>query len=323
MVDVKWAARYNSSSLTRLLQPRVRDHGHPCLTPLAGGIVIGQQGGCAPLTNGINSLVRGLLMVTTTVLPWRAVSDANVQPPARNARLTTQMRQPPARKNKLDTTDSITAGGKTTCPLDGYEVLHDVFKENAHRGTERSLSTCVSSSDMMVQAPAHWSTRLDFSVFKSEPGRYPHRAGSETRVINEVDRAGPGSGSQTVTSFFTRKPTRPTTVLLWNTCVSWIGRNDMKLFKITQKTLVEPWARPPVLLPALRKASHSPSGHIHPAVASTFKNYKSHCFSNSKSAPRLASGRPRLSAERCPVLLRFAAPFSAPRPRVCAAGNNC
>ena len=42
----------------------------------------------------------------------------------------------------------------------------------------------------------------------------PLGAESETKEINEVDRAGPGSGSQTVTSFFTRKTSCLTTVLL-------------------------------------------------------------------------------------------------------------
>ena len=38
--------------------------------------------------------------VTTAVLPWRAASDACVQPPARNARLTTQMRQKQSRRDR-------------------------------------------------------------------------------------------------------------------------------------------------------------------------------------------------------------------------------
>ena len=38
--------------LLRLLQPRVRDCGLPCLTPLVGGVVTGQEGGCTPQTNG-------------------------------------------------------------------------------------------------------------------------------------------------------------------------------------------------------------------------------------------------------------------------------
>ena len=64
------------------------------------------------------------------------------------------MRQPPARKNKVDVTDGINTGDETSCTrpsmehgtlrvcakiwcaashvLDGYEVLHDVFKENAN-----------------------------------------------------------------------------------------------------------------------------------------------------------------------------------------------
>ena len=89
----------------------------------------------------------------------------------------------------------------------------------------------------MVQASAHWLTRLDHSDF-SKPGRRPHRpmsetkAGSETREINEVDRAGRGSGSQTVTSFFTPNPTCFTTVFLRLFGISashgsWIGRTDM------------------------------------------------------------------------------------------------
>ena len=47
------STRCYSSSLIRLLQPRVRGRGLPCLTPLAGGVVIGQEGGCtSPDKNG-------------------------------------------------------------------------------------------------------------------------------------------------------------------------------------------------------------------------------------------------------------------------------
>ena len=81
--------------------------------------------------------------------------------------------------------------------LDGTETHEDVVqRKRTHSGTGRSLSTRASSSDMMVLAPARWLTRLDHSVFNPEPGRCQHRAGSETREINEVDWAGSGSGIQ-------------------------------------------------------------------------------------------------------------------------------
>ena len=49
---MRWSTRCYSSSLSRLVQPRVKDHGLPCLTLLAGGVVIGQESGCTPLTDG-------------------------------------------------------------------------------------------------------------------------------------------------------------------------------------------------------------------------------------------------------------------------------
>ena len=131
------ATRCYSSSLIRLLQSRVRGRGLPCLTPLAGGVVTGQESGCTSLTNGrcrdclvwnVDEAFRierpfwSETTVTTAVLPWRAASNAYVQPPARNARLTTQMRQPPVRKeNKLDATDDKAPSGKTTCPRPSME----------------------------------------------------------------------------------------------------------------------------------------------------------------------------------------------------------
>ena len=47
------STRCCSSSLICLLQSRVRGRGLPCLTPLAGGVIIGQEGGCtSPDKNG-------------------------------------------------------------------------------------------------------------------------------------------------------------------------------------------------------------------------------------------------------------------------------
>ena len=51
-VDVRWATRCFSRSLTRLPQSRARGCGLPRLTPLTDNIIISQQGGCTPLTNG-------------------------------------------------------------------------------------------------------------------------------------------------------------------------------------------------------------------------------------------------------------------------------
>ena len=105
---MRWATRCYSSSLTGLLQSRVRGGGLPCLTPLAGGVVTGQEGGStSPDKRQVPSLSRlgrgrtwriekavlSETTVTTAVLPWRAASNACVQPPARKARLPTQMRQ--------------------------------------------------------------------------------------------------------------------------------------------------------------------------------------------------------------------------------------
>ena len=93
-----------------------------------------------------------------------------------------------------------------------------------------------------------------------------------------MDWAGLGSGSQTVTSFFPKKKKNlshddlPSP--LWDFCVSWVGRTDLKLFKIPQKTLVRLSARPPVLLPALWQPSHTSPSFVDTsirAVARTFK----------------------------------------------------
>ena len=76
-----------------------------------------------------------------------------------------------------------------------------------------------------------------------------------------------------MTSFFTRNPTCLTT----GSPFTALGLlRDMKLFEITPKALAA--TRPPVLLPALWQARHSPfSSFVDTstrAVASTFKNYK-------------------------------------------------
>ena len=104
---------------------------------------------------------------------------------------------------------------------------------------------------------SHLLTRLDHSVFNSEPARCPHRAGSVTRTINEMDWAGPGSGSQTMTSFFTRKPTCLTALGLLRLTDRKNRHETIQNQK--KKTLAGLWARPPVLLPARRQASHSSS----------------------------------------------------------------
>ena len=104
------------------------------------------------------------------------------------------------------------ADGAWHVPIAGVRRARARWNKNP-RGTGRSLSTRASSSDMMVQASANWLTRLDHSVFNSEPGKCPHRAGSETRETKEVGQAALGPGSQTMTSFFMRKPNCLTTVL--------------------------------------------------------------------------------------------------------------
>ena len=170
-VDVRWATRCFSSSLIRLLQSRVREGSVDFRVSLHWRAVssLAMEVAVHPLTKGlcrdclvwdvdetwrIEQPVQGTPHGKYCFLPWRGASNACVQPPARNARLTTQMRQPPARKNSVDTTDGITTGDKRTCSpaahgawhiatpcqmlacgvhvLDGYETLHDVFEENAH-----------------------------------------------------------------------------------------------------------------------------------------------------------------------------------------------
>ena len=132
--------------------------------------------------------------MTTAVLPRRAASTAYVQPQARNARI----RQPPARQNKVDATDELTTGGKTTCPrpsilvcgvhvLDGYETLDDVFRENAHTDARDARSLHASQPKL--------------SIFSS------HCQGDVHTGLGQR-----GQGSQTVTSFFQQKHPCLTTV---------------------------------------------------------------------------------------------------------------
>ena len=123
-----------SSSSIRRQKPHVKDRGLPCFTPSASCVVIGQKGGCAPLTNGRCYDCPGWAklggepswrlqregwrqfgrMVSATVLHWRAASDAYVQFPMRNARSSTHKRQP--LRGKANATDDIASDGKRTCP---------------------------------------------------------------------------------------------------------------------------------------------------------------------------------------------------------------
>ena len=100
-----------------------------------------------------------------------------MQPPARNARLTKQMGQPPARKNKVDATGGLTTGDKTTCPLQwtGHgplrpcanfwcapstysnetETHEDIFEENAQtEGHELKQSNVITSLSFAREATA-------------------------------------------------------------------------------------------------------------------------------------------------------------------------
>ena len=71
-----------------------------------------------------------------------------------------------------------------------------------------------------------------------------------------MDRAGPGSGPKTVTSFLPEKRICLTTVLLQRFGIS---ASHWKLFEITQRQriLVGLWARPPVLSPARSSPLHT------------------------------------------------------------------
>ena len=75
--------------------------------------------------------------------------------------------------------------------------------KRTHKGTGTLVvHTCTVEPHDGAGPSTHFLTHLDHSVFNSEPGKCPHRAGSETREINEMDRAGPVPGSQTATFFF-------------------------------------------------------------------------------------------------------------------------
>ena len=80
--------------------------------------------------------------------------------------------------------------------------------------------------------------RLDHSVSTKDLEPRPHREGSETKEINEVSQAGPSQPSQKVTPFLhaiTKLSHDGPPSQLRNFSVSWFGRTDMRLFKITQE----------------------------------------------------------------------------------------
>ena len=173
------------------------------------------------------------------------------------------MRQPPAKKtNSTDRRYSYRRQADVSavvdgawhiallCPilvcgvhvLDGYETLHVVFKEQTQRHGTLVVHTCII-----------------------EPHNRHTGAGSETWKINEMDRAGPGSASQTVTFVFSRE-NQP------------VSRRSIKLFRRTKDTEVS-WGsgqvQPCCCLRFSKKAT-APSfvDTSTRAVASTFKNSK-------------------------------------------------
>ena len=194
--------------------------------------------------------------VTAAVLPWRAAWNSHVQPPAINARLTTRMRQRPARENKSrrDRRKKLQVTGRRT-RCSGLSTAHRAPKQTSgvwrprtrlnrdprghvrrtrtNRGTGRSLST------------RKWAQAVHF--LNSLPGMMctPGRV-KEARIPDNDEK----TCLTTVCAAY---------VLLGFLCLNDRKRDDIKLSKIgNHGIVVELWARPPVLLPALSQASHSP-----------------------------------------------------------------
>ena len=82
-----------------------------------------------------------------------------------------------------------------------------------------------------------------------------------------MDWAGSGSGSQTVTSVFNAKTNLSQDGYpspLWDFCISWKGRTDMKLFKSTQKARVGRGHVHPCCCRRFDKQATSPPSWTHP-----------------------------------------------------------
>ena len=133
--------------------------------------------------------------------------------------------------------------------LDGYETRHDVFEEDAH--TEARDARCPHVSE------------LKQPIFKSLPGRCAHQAGSKR------------PGSQTVTSFFSRENIdglrRSRSFGISVSRRQEERRHQGVQNKKNHSIAVEQWARPPVQLPALWQASHTPFSSF-TDTSSTFKS---------------------------------------------------
>ena len=215
-------------------------------------------------------------------------------------RLPTHVRQPPARKNKLDTTDDITTCGKRACPSPKMEhgTLRPyakcwcaastcsmeqkprgrVQRKRTHRGTGRSLSTRASSSDMMTQAPAHWCWVRDHGDQRRGPGWT-------------------GFKSDVVVHAKTQPVSRRSSIALWGFCVSWTGKPTCNCSK-KQKTMNSHGAVGTSTLAVACALASKPQlpfsslrGHIHPCcrqhVQKLQKNHSSSFQKKQKSTTSL------------------------------------
>ena len=92
----------------------------------------------------------------------------------------------------------------SVCSMEQKPTRTRPKKTHRQRHGTLDVHTCIVEPHDGAGASALWLTRLDHSLSSSEPGRCPHRTGSETREIHQVDRAGTGR-IQTVTWFFYAK----------------------------------------------------------------------------------------------------------------------
>ena len=174
---------------------------HP-LTKTAGAVTV---------SSGTSTRLVDLNCLFGEVQCERAASNAFVQPPARNARLTTHMRQPPASENKVDATDGKTAA--SACSMGTRHSMTCSKKTHTQRHGTLVVHTQVSASSQFSQVIT---------------GRCAHRAGSKR------------PGSRTVTRFFSSKNTvYAARVPSRFVCLDDRKGDDIKLFK--KKNTAMPW----------------------------------------------------------------------------------
>ena len=110
-------------------------------------------------------------------------SNAYVQPPAIHARLTTRMREAPARESSVDATRGLTTGDMTTRPLQCTE-----------HGTLRPCANfwCAASTYSMEQKPTRTCSKKTHT--QARDARCPHASELKQSIFSSHDQGDEHTG---------------------------------------------------------------------------------------------------------------------------------